>query len=106
MTKNWAAPEMGAPGWAGGSQIRGVRVLGLGIPTLDHEVLDDPVKAGPVVVALSSQLLEVVHGLGRILVPELGDHLPFRSLEYLDFIRRRFRLGGRGLGRSGSLVSR
>lgn len=34
-----------------------------GIPTLGHEVLQDPVKNGPVVVALHAQLHEVPHRL-------------------------------------------
>lgn len=34
-----------------------------GIPSLGHEVLQDPVKDGPIVVALHAQLHEVPHRL-------------------------------------------
>jgi hypothetical protein len=57
---------------AAGADSRVVGILGERIPTLDHEVGDDPVKAGTIVKLAVGELLEVLHGVGNFLVEQIG----------------------------------
>jgi len=59
----------GAPG----SDPRVLGILRQGIPALDHEIRDHPVKAGAVVKLLIGQFLEILDGLGRLLAKQLCD---------------------------------
>ena len=46
---------------------RAAAARGRGVPALDHEVLDDPVELGPVVVASPGELGEVPASHGGVL---------------------------------------
>ena len=49
-----------------------------------HEVLDHPMKNGPVVIALKAKLDEVAAGSGRLTSPEINLDLAIIRLKY-DF---------------------
>ena len=56
------------------------------IASLYHEVLDHPMKNGPVVIALKAKLDEVAAGSRRLTSPEINLDLPIIRLKY-DFRR-------------------
>ena len=94
------AGTAGAPGSLLG------RVLGQRIAALDHEILDDPVKAGAVVESLLRERLEILDRLRGDVRPKLNDHFAFGGLDDGDFLRIHraflvFRLGFRPGLRSG-----
>src|SRR6185503_5057770 len=68
----WFAVELGLDLVPGTSHAmrRTVRVLAVGIATLDHETGNDPMKGRAGVEALSGQLREVLHMPGRHIMKE------------------------------------
>src|SRR5215831_11286411 len=60
----------------------GFRILGKRVSPLNHEALDDPVKAGAVIEAFFGQGLEILDGFGRHVRPKLEHHFAFRGLNY------------------------
>ena len=83
---------------AAGADARVARLLGERIAALDHEVRDDPVKAGAVVELAVGELLEVGDGVGHLGVEQLGDDGALAGLDGCG-------LGHGAVSRVGWLVS-
>ena len=65
---------------------RGIAWLsGKGIAALDHEVRDDPVKAGAVVKLAVGELLEIRDGARDLGVEEVGDDGAFAGFDRRGF---------------------
>ena len=62
-----------------------LRILGERIAALDHETLDDAMKAGAVVKALFRQFLEILDVSGRDVRPEFDDHVAFGGFDDGNF---------------------
>src|SRR5579862_8497776 len=64
-------------------------VFGIRIATLDHESLNDAMKAGAIIESLFGQSYEILDGLWSGLWPELQNHIPLSCLNNGDLVRIR-----------------
>ena len=75
-------------GAAGAPQILFGIVFRVGVAPLNHEILDDAMKAGAVVKALPGELLEIFDVAGRNIRPEFDNHFACAGVKNGNFAHK------------------